>query len=57
MPNILLFENHISPEVNGANPDTALKIVLLPAPLAPIIVTTVPSATSKETLSSAKDFP
>jgi hypothetical protein len=41
----------------GTNPDMARKTVLLPAPLAPIIVTTVPSSISSETLSKAMALP
>jgi hypothetical protein len=42
----LLFWNHISPDVIGNNPEIAFKIVLLPAPLAPISPVIEPSATS-----------
>src|SRR5687768_9418911 len=43
----------IFPEVAGTVPDTALKSVVLPAPLGPTIATNLPASTESETSASA----
>jgi hypothetical protein len=39
----------ISPDVSRARPEMARRVVVLPAPLAPMMVTMPPSGTSSET--------
>jgi hypothetical protein len=47
----------ISPREIGASPEIALSVVLLPAPLAPMMVTTPPTGTCIDTFFSAATLP
>jgi hypothetical protein len=52
-PTIELPRNVMSPALGSTRPEMARRVVDLPAPLAPIRVTTVPSGTDSEIPCSA----
>ncbi len=54
---ISLPSNLIEPSRGGVSPDTERRVVDLPAPLEPIIVTISPSSTVSETPFSASMLP
>ena len=53
LPSIRSPSNHTSPVAGRSRPMIVLSVVVLPAPLAPTMLTISPSATSSETVLSA----
>ena len=49
LPSILSPSNHTSPAAGCSRPMIVFSVVVLPAPLAPTMLTISPSATSSET--------
>ena len=56
-PLMSLPSNTMRPELSGTTPEIVLSVVVLPAPLAPIRVTTSPCATVHDTPLSASTLP
>ena len=49
--------NEIWPPIGGSSPDTVRNVVVLPAPLVPMRVTTAPAGTENEMPLTASIFP
>jgi len=57
MPSILFSSKKTSPASGATIPEMTFRMEVFPAPFAPTRMTIAPSSTSRETLSTANDFP